>query len=74
MSLRWPVSIKIPIGMAQNTAKRKKTKPSSTQKIDIRPDFDLSSQKLKYFETDIILVLIFFGKRSIICIMKTLEQ
>jgi hypothetical protein len=31
-----------------------------------------SYQTLKYFETDIILVLIFFGKRSIICIMKTL--
>ena len=25
----------------------------------------ISSQKLKYFETDIILVLILFGKRSI---------
>ena len=31
-----------------------------------------SYQTLKYFQTDIILVLIFFGKRSIICIMKTL--
>ena len=33
----------------------------------------VGSQKLKYFETDIILVLIFFGKRSIICITKIME-